>query len=522
MDIVDRIRKILAGRHLNINQVSQLTHRLCGPSSAFFVPHNFYHNIELNGLSPHICQVYSLSKITNYSLVDWLAVFGFHLDEIPRLQIKLHSEWTILITPVTYDKEAMVPSFEAIDPTEPTELTIPLSRIVQSLQLMPVRSIESSNRRSFLYAKVGWHDAMVFPELVPGSIVRVDPQRTSVVPFLGSSTRRRPIYLVEHSRGLSCCYIDPSNDKHILLRPHSLPFESMEFRLSTEAVILGTVDAEIRPLKGIVAPEPSQSRRTVRTIAVSRRLDSSWSLRDLVRFSRERTGLQFRNASEMSSKIAEELGDQNYAISVGSLFDYETSNVIPRHIHKIISLCILHCIDFWHYLRAAGMLLQEAGKEHIPPENGIRARKNDRVRTAPGRPAANVSIGGLTERIEELPLFLYKSLKDLLNSQGLSLRDVYLFGRKQEVLHPLLQGAMLILVNRRAKRVSDRGWQQIWEKPLYLILTRDDKYVCGFCSYRDGILTVDMHSEINRPAKRFRYEQDAEVVGQVIGVVRLI
>lgn len=525
MDIVNRIRKILEGRQLNINQVSRATLAFYGSASPFFIPHNFCHNIKANKISPHLCQVFSLSKITRYSFVDWLAVFGFRLDEIPRLQMKLHSDRTVLITPVTYDKEAIVPWFEAADMTTSIDQTIPLGRSAHKLQLHRVRDIESVNRKSFLYVKIGRHDVMAFPELVPGSIVRVDPRRTSVVPFYDSSTKQRPIYLVEHIRGLSCCYVDLVDDKRIFLRPHSLPYESMEFRLSSEAVILGVVDAEIRPLQGGMTPDPSQFRKTVRAMDLQRGVDPNCSLSELVQTSRERTGLHFRKASEMSSEIAQELGDPKYAISIGSLSEYEATNTMPRHIHKILSLCILYCIDFWRYVQAARLPIDEAGKDPIPLEVSRQLMgKSEVLPTSRTRSAEDSSIRTMIEEIEEVPLFLRESLKDLFNSPDLSLRDVYWIGRKQKVFHPLLRGGLFIIVNtnRRVKKTADSGWKEIWQRPLYLILKRDGEYACGFCSLKDGILTVHPHPEFNIHVKRFRYEQEAEVIGQVIAVIRRI
>ena len=522
VDIVVRIRKILEGRQLNINQVSRATLAFYGSASPFFIPHNFYHNIKVNKISPHLCQVFVLSKITKYSFVDWLAVFGFHLDEIPRLQMKLHSDRTVLITPVTYDKEAMVPWFEAVNTTASMEQTTPLSQIVQNFQPRRVRVIEGLNRRSFLYVKVGRQDAMAFPELAPGSIVRVDPRRTKVVPFRDSSTRREPLYLVEHTHGLSCCYVDQVGEKRIVLRPHSLPYESMEFRLSSEAVILGTVDAEIRPLQGETRPDPSQFRKAFRSTDLQRGVDPHYSLSEFVRTSRERTGLHFRKISDMSSEIAKELGDQRYATSLGALSEYETTNAMPRYIHKILSLCVLYCMDFWRYLRAAELPMEEAGKDPIPPEDANGIQENGASRAPQAGSTADGSESDLIKEIEEVPLFLRGGLKELFNAPELSLRDVYWVGRKQKVLHPHLRGGLFLIVNRRVKKVAHAGWKEVWKGPLYLILMRDGEYTCGFCSLRKDMLTVHPHPEVKAGVKRVRSPQDAEVVGEVIAVIRRI
>lgn len=521
MDVVNHIRKILRSKHLSIHEVSRRSQPRYGSSSPFFIPHNFYHKIGVRKISPHICQVFSFSKITKYSLVDWLAVFGFRLDEIPRLQMKLHSDHTILITPVTYDKKAVVPWFETVGTSASVDRTVPLSQVIKNLQPRTVRVIESVNRRSFLYVKVGRQDVMAFPELAPGSIVRVDPRQTRVLPFLKSSTRRRPIYLVEHLGGLCCCYVDLVGHNRILLRSHVPPYKGMEFQLSSEAAILGVVDAEIRPLQ-VVRPALSPIRKAFRGAGLQRGGSTSSSLSNLVRVSRERIGLHFQEAHEMSVEIARELGDPRYEISRSSLSEYETTDTVPRHIHKILSLCILYCMDFWHYLRAARLSLDKAGKDPIPLEAPQWSDKNDAFLSAQPGSIANGPVSDLIKEIEEIPLFLREGFKELISSPELSLRDVYRLGRKQEVLHPLLRGGLFILVNQRMKRIPSWAEKGVSDRSLHLVLTRKGDYLCGFCSLQDDILTVHPHSEINAGVKRFHHQQDAEVIGQVVAVIRRI
>jgi hypothetical protein len=70
----------------------------------------------------------------------------------------------------------------------------------------------------------------------------------------------------------------------------------------------------------------------------------------LLQTSRERSGLTFRSAHELSISIAQALHDKHYAISIGLLSDYETIDTPPRHTAKIITSCILYGIDFFQYL----------------------------------------------------------------------------------------------------------------------------------------------------------------------------
>ena len=90
------------------------------------------------------------------------------------------------------------------------------------------------------------------------------------------------------------------------------------------------------------------------------------SLPGLLRTARGRTGLTFRAAREVTEAIARNLGDPDYAIGLGLLSDYEAMDRLPRHIAKIISLCITYCLDIRQLLEAAGVYIDDSNKLPLP------------------------------------------------------------------------------------------------------------------------------------------------------------
>ena len=70
----------------------------------------------------------------------------------------------------------------------------------------------------------------------------------------------------------------------------------------------------------------------------------------------------------MSRWVASTLSDEHYFAAPSTLSDYETLSVPPRHIQKIITLCVLYCIDFCEFLRASGLPLDREGRDPIPDE----------------------------------------------------------------------------------------------------------------------------------------------------------
>jgi hypothetical protein len=88
-------------------------------------------------------------------------------------------------------------------------------------------------------------------------------------------------------------------------------------------------------------------------------------LPDLLRASRGRAGLTFRTAHRLTRSVAQILGNREYAVALGLLSDYETMHRLPRHIAKILSLCVAYCMDFRELLNAAGIFIDDSGKSPI-------------------------------------------------------------------------------------------------------------------------------------------------------------
>jgi hypothetical protein len=61
--------------------------------------------------------------------------------------------------------------------------------------------------------------------------------------------------------------------------------------------------------------------------------------------------LTSRAAHELTGAIARIPANPDYAIGLGLLSDYETMDTLPRHIAKIISLCITYCLIFVNSLK---------------------------------------------------------------------------------------------------------------------------------------------------------------------------
>lgn len=525
MQTADRVRQILATRGLTLYQLSQRSAEIFGQSSPYYVPKGLYHELAIGAFSPNIHQLLAFSRISNYRLCDWLAVFGFRLDEIPRLQLLLPWRHTVLLDSSIYDEEQWIPWLAERLFASDVPAIAPLRQVLKPGAPRRAADLLALNKRRFLYAKIGRDDSFAFPELSPGSIARIDTRPTrELLSALGPSAGKT-IFLVENDLTLNCGHLRRL-DGQILLYSTRFPFTQAELTLGNRSRILGVVDAEIRPFTGQSVPESAPGSRTLPKASLVLTADPPADLQQLLRVSRMRVGISFRAASAVSEWIARTLADPMYFAAPGTLSDYENVSSPIHHAQKIISLCILYCIDFWTLFRVGGLPMDFLGRDPLPDKMVVRAGiPRNKLSDEPVEPidVGEGGVGFLSTFIgqwEELPLFVLSVLPVVSGLKSVSLSDIFWVGGIQHPLHPCLVGATLVAVNRRVKIPIESTAATVWNQPLYILLLRNGGYLCGPCVLREGVLTVYPHSERPHSSIQLRNGIDAEVMGQVTAILR--
>lgn len=515
-----RLKAFLRSLGMTVYQISKMTSRPpFGKGTRAYIRDAFYAEIE-SGQTPDIHQLAALARLTGYRLVDWFALFGYHVDDILRLQLQLHTEHTVLLPTTIYDSLVETSWIHRFDPHADFERTQSLVTVMDAIRNAPLGALDQLNCRRFLYARVGRRDDMLRPRLVPGSIVRVDPTQTTIEPRSG----RRSMYLVKHLGGLCCCYVERQDDQHVLLLPDEVSARVMRCRLGTEVIILGAIDLELRQLQATL-PDLSKPPREERhngnaRLPMTERTDGAGVY---ARTTRERIAVSFREAQTMTNQIAACLDDKRYKIALGSLSDGETCDELPRNISKVFSMCIAYCMDLWQYLRAGGVPVDELNGEAIP-----RQFLNDDEATVDSTPPTPMVLGSdqrqatesVIERLGEVPFFLLPSVGSIICQEQLSLDDVYFWGRREPVLHPLLKGALVLIVNRRQRRVPEaRAHLSVAEQSLFLIRGPDRRYQAGTCAIDGGTMLVRPHSKSQMPVVTYA-ARDVDVIGRISAVLR--
>jgi len=355
--LVKSVANILRHSGQTVTQLSIVTGQRYGSGSPYFVPPTFLYKLR-SGVTPHICQIAALSQCTGYRFLDWMRLLGFDLHQIPRLQVQLHSERTVLITPIGFEISSSLPRFlpSGCRTVRESASGFSLSARLENGAL--------SKTADCCFVKIGRPDAMVFPKLFPGMIVSVDLSCQYPKPN-GRTLFTEDLWLLEQSEGLMCTHLRWIDDRQVVVLPSRPPWGSLPLRLSREARVLGRVKLESASMR----PQTHQFKTTPvafdsQSSAFSD--ESKGSFSGLLRKARSRTGLTFRAAHQLTRVIARILGSPEYAIGLGLLSDYEAMNRLPRHIAKIISLCIVYCLDIRQLLEAAGVYIDDSSKMPLP------------------------------------------------------------------------------------------------------------------------------------------------------------
>jgi len=518
-DLAERVRSILASKNLTLSHVSQVSAARLGRSSPYFLPHTLYHEFRLGTFSPSLHQVFALSQVSGYRFFDWLRVLGCDLENIPRLQVLLPSKRTMLLDSSLVDADAWIPWFRNRAHGASAPPIAPLAQLLEVTDPRRLRFLSEIGNRGFLYLRIGRQDALAFPDLIPGSIVRVNPRFSNDrIPKTNGATSTQ-IFLIEHDKGLFCCRLRVVDKGIIVPIGTSLSYAQVELKVSREARIVGVVDLEIRPL---IQTEPAEVPKDLAKHWKPRPLGSDKKFGQLLRTSRTKLHLSLREVAGMSRTIAGLLGDERYSVSHSSLCDYELFNAPPRHLHKAITLCSLYGLQFHVFLKAIGISLAEAGTEPIPDHLARRVREMESVENSDHNdmPGRSGFLEQMLERWEEIPFFLRQSIESLSGLEHASLDDFFWIGGKHDVLHPCLANGLLALVNRREKRPIHFTSKPAWQQPVYVILRRDGTYLCACCGIENSTLVIHPYSQQFHRSEHLRYHQDAEVVGRIVAVAR--
>ncbi len=508
--LADRVQRILASRGLSLANLS----RASGSNRPGHIPHSFYSSLRKSSFSPSLYQLHSLSRLTGYRLVDWFALFGVSLDNVSRFQVFFPSLRTVEIDPRIYHAQAPLPWLYDLQEADLSTPLAPLSQWVALGSRRKASSISRGEKRTFRYVKIGSHDVLAFPDLLPDSIVRVSNDFSALNRTPIGKTPGRTIFLVRHSKGITCSRLLRSETNTIVLCSRHLPYAPIELIAGAEADVLGAVDNEIRSVAESRKPVVSAALERYRRPSPLSQLLPPRNAGEFIQRARKACGISFREAAERTRVIARALGDSRYYCSPGALSDYETRRFAPRHIHKLISICAVYFASAADLLEACDASLENAGIHAMPREF-----QNSLTVTRASAREPSRFLREMERRFGQLPYFLRTAGFSMFGSQKATLRDVFWVGNSEEPKYSCLRGIRFLIVDRRQKSPRVSLSCPNWAQPMYVLQKRGGGYLWGFCRLENGALSLCSPAQ-HAKSVRLRNGIDAEVIGRVVGVIR--
>lgn len=238
-----------------------------------------------------------------------------------------------------------------------------------------------------------------------------------------------------------------------------------------------------------------------------------------LRILREQLGFTLRDVETGSARLAEKYQNEEYGIPLSRLSDIETKGLIPS-LFRMYSLAVIYRLDFHDILSWYGIDLDRASQDL----SVVEPRRTHRAESAPSVAIAQLPVkmdpsfdlrrtGNLGRMVEKWGAVPFTRLHELASAD---FTYGYL-GTEDFTMYPLLMPGSFIQVDESRNEVREEVWRSEYERPIYFVETRDG-YLCSWCSMKGDAIILQPHPLSPMPVRILRHPQDAEVIGQVVGI----
>jgi len=235
---------------------------------------------------------------------------------------------------------------------------------------------------------------------------------------------------------------------------------------------------------------------------------------------RERLSLRFRDVEDASLRIAENRKNDEFAFALSRLSDIENKGTIPS-IYRLYSLCAIYRLDLLEVLQWCGvdasLLPADASAADIDKTHLIGFSVSDQgevqlpLKLDPGINIDKTTyLSRMIQRWGKVPLML-------LNGLDIKAHRYAYIGADDWSMYPLIQPGSLVQIDDTKRRIIMSGWTNEFERPIYFFETRDS-FVCGWCHLEDSRLMLQPHPASMCSPQIFKYPEEIDVIGQVVGV----
>lgn len=244
-------------------------------------------------------------------------------------------------------------------------------------------------------------------------------------------------------------------------------------------------------------------------------LPAGKSLRTL----REKLGLTMRDVETFSSRIAEKYRNEEFSVPPSRLSDIESKGILPN-IYRLYALSVIYRRDLrelmsWYGVDmnnvATDLGLVSPPKSHVSEALVGLANVQVPTRIDPAfDERRTTNLGRMVEQWGLVPLAYLAQFATSDFTYGY-------IGVQDFTMYPILPPGSFIQVDESKNRVVEGSWRSEYERPIYFVETREG-HTCCWCSMRKDEIILQPHPLSPVPVRILRHPQEAEVLGQVVGV----
>ena len=197
-------------------------------------------DIETKGRAPSIYRLHALSIVYRRDIRDLLLLYCDSLgQEAPQLGISKPAR-THQVTVLDAAQQLEIPTL--FDPKFDLKSTMNLERVVERWGVVPFAFLKGLANDSFIYGSVGDEDYRMYPLILPGSFLQIDPRKNEITGGPWRSEFERPVYWLEARDGYLFGWCSRDEKGWISVHAHSLSnIPSKRLRHPQEVEVVGQV-----------------------------------------------------------------------------------------------------------------------------------------------------------------------------------------------------------------------------------------------------------------------------------------
>ena len=234
---------------------------------------------------------------------------------------------------------------------------------------------------------------------------------------------------------------------------------------------------------------------------------------------REALGYRMRDVELASNQIAQRFDSEEFAIPPSRLSDIETKGIVPS-IFRLYSFAAIYRREYRELLSFYGLELDGISADirfgHPQKSHLSEALSNVTQVRMPTRLDPGFSLQKTTDlrrAIEQwgtVPMAYLELFADDRYTYGY-------IGAEDFTMYPILPPGSFVQVDERKNKATEDAWRTEFERPIYFIETREG-FVCSWCQVQRENIVLQPHPLSPVPVRVLRHPQEAEIIGQVVGV----